>query len=224
MMRKIALALAALLSGTALPLVAQAEGAFAQLYAPRPPAGSSFVRLLNPGESIIKVKLANGPEQEIGPKQRATSYAIVKGDQDIDIAIDGKPASKIRVWPDTFNTLVPTGDKAQPYQVLDDSNGNQDALKAEIRVYNFAKDCAAGSLAVANNGPALFSDVAPGTSKARAINPVTASLTASCGQASSTAWALPQLQPGDHYSLFLTGSAQAPQLSGQIGRTDPYKQ
>ncbi|MEE7567049.1 cell division protein FtsQ, partial [Xanthomonas sp. Kuri4-3] len=32
----------------------------------------------------------------------------------------------------------------------------------------------------------------------------------------------PALQPGDHYSLFLTGSAQAPQLQGQLSRTDPY--
>ncbi|OZI65641.1 alginate O-acetyltransferase AlgF [Bordetella genomosp. 1] len=215
----LAAALAAL-TALAAPAV-HAEGAFAQLYAARPPAGSSFVRLVNPGTDPIKVKLANGPEQEIGPKQRASSYAIVKGGQTFDVTINGKPAGAFEVGPDTFNTLLPTPGAARPFQVLDDTNGNQDALKAEIRFYNLAKDCPAGSLTVVS-GPTLFADVVTATSKARAINPVTASLTATCGQAVSQTWALPALQPGDHYSLFLTGSATAPQLSGQTGRTDAY--
>ncbi|MFJ1301431.1 alginate O-acetyltransferase AlgF [Pseudomonadota bacterium AL_CKDN230030165-1A_HGKHYDSX7] len=221
--RLLAAALAAAALSATAPAAAQApaEGAFAQLYAPRPPAGSSFVRVVNPGTAPIKVKLANGPEQEIGPKQRASSYAIVKGGQSFEIRIDGKVAGSLQVQPDSFNTLVPTPGAAQPFKALDDSNGNQDALKAEIRFYNLAQDCPAGSLTVAN-GPTLFADVAPASAKARAINPVTASLMATCGQAVTPAWPLPALQPGDHYSLFLTGSAAAPQLSGQTGQTDPY--
>jgi alginate O-acetyltransferase complex protein AlgF len=36
----------------------------------------------------------------------------------------------------------------------------------------------------------------------------------------STALELPALQPGDHYSLFLTGTASAPVLQGQLSGTD----
>ena len=54
-----ALAAAALSATAPAAAQAQAEGAFAQLYAPRPPAGSSFVRVVNPGTAPIKVKLAS---------------------------------------------------------------------------------------------------------------------------------------------------------------------
>ena len=58
--RNTALALAlAMLSGNAA-----AEGAFAQLYAARPPAGSSFVRIVNPDAVPLRVQIANGPAQE----------------------------------------------------------------------------------------------------------------------------------------------------------------
>ena len=71
-------------------------------------------------------------------------------------------------------------------------------------------------------GPTLFQDVQPGASMARAINPVSATLAAGCGTVLSPSLALPALQPGDHYSLFLTGSATAPTLHGQASATDPY--
>ncbi|MRU32325.1 cell division protein FtsQ, partial [Xylella fastidiosa subsp. multiplex] len=50
---------------------AHAEGAFAQLYAARPPAGSSFVRVVNPEVGPFRVQIANGPSQEIGPTKPA---------------------------------------------------------------------------------------------------------------------------------------------------------
>ncbi|QHC98972.1 hypothetical protein PspS04_00765 [Pseudomonas sp. S04] len=75
---------------------------------------------------------------------------------------------------------------------------------------------------MADGGPVLFADVAPLSTAARAINPVSASLSAGCGKATAEKLALPQLKPGDHYSLFLTGSAAAPVLRGQLSSTDLY--
>lgn len=215
----LALALALALPGAA----AQAEGVFAQLYAARPPAGSSFVRVVNPDTGPVRVQIANGPSQEIGPTQPATTYAIVEGSQRFDLLIDGKPAASLQVKPDTFTTLVVRRDGVNvTYSAIDDSNGTQDALKAELRFYNLAADCPGARLEVSPTGPTLFQDVKPGASAARAINPVSATLAAGCGTVLSPSLALPALQPGDHYSLFLTGSATAPNLRGQASATDPY--
>lgn len=214
-----ALALALALPGAA----AQAEGVFAQLYAARPPAGSSFVRVVNPDTGPVRVQIANGPSQEIGPTQPATTYAIVEGSQRFDLLIDGKPAASLQVKPDTFTTLVVRRDGVNvTYSAIDDSNGTQDALKAELRFYNLAADCPGARLEVSPTGPSLFQGVKPGASAARAINPVSATLAAGCGTVLSPSLALPALQPGDHYSLFLTGSATAPNLRGQASATDPY--
>lgn len=215
----LALALALALPGAA----AQAEGVFAQLYAARPPAGSSFVRVVNPDTGPVRVQIANGPSQEIGPTQPATTYAIVEGSQRFDLLIDGKPAASLQVKPDTFTTLVVRRDGVNvTYSAIDDSNGTQDALKAELRFYNLAADCPGARLEVSPTGPSLFQGVKPGASAARAINPVSATLAAGCGTVLSPSLALPALQPGDHYSLFLTGSATAPNLRGQASATDPY--
>ncbi|CAB3673129.1 alginate O-acetyltransferase AlgF [Achromobacter pestifer] len=200
-----------------------AEGVFAQLYAARPPAGSSFVRVVNPDATPLRVQIAGGPAQAPGSAKPATTYAIVKGNQPFQVLVDGKPAASLQVAPDTFSTLVPRRDGGKlSFDVVDDSNGAQDALKAELRFYNLATDCPAGQLGVSPSGPALFQDVKPGASAARAINPVSATLAAGCGAAASPTLALPALQPGDHYSLFLTGSAAAPVLRGQVSATDPY--
>jgi hypothetical protein len=74
---------------------------------------------------------------------------------------------------------------------------------------------------MADKGAVVFPAVASGSSSARGINPVKARLVAGCGGKDSTPLVLPALQPGDHYSLFLTGSAAAPVLQGQLSGTDP---
>lgn len=218
-LRTVALTLAL----SALAGNAMAEGAFAQLYAARPPAGSSFVRIVNPDATPLRVQIAGGPAQQAGADKPATTYAIVKGNQPFNVLVDGKPAASLHVAPDTFSTLIPKQEGGKlTFAIIDDSNGAQDALKAELRFYNLAADCAAGQLAVSPSGPTLFADVKPGASAARAINPVSATLATSCGAAVSKPQALPALQPGDHYSLFLTGPADAPVLRGQVSATDPY--
>lgn len=52
---------------------------------------------------------------------------------------------------------------------------------------------------------------------------MSASLTAGCGVSQAKALALPQLQPGDHYALFLTGTASQPVLRGELGSTAPFE-
>lgn len=200
---------------------AAAEGRLAQLYAPRPPAGSAFVRVLNPGNAVLKVVVADGAEQLIGPATRATRYAIVVGGKPFSVRVSGRTRVQKPVVAGSFSTLVLDADSsAKPLVVLADGGGSSDALKAEIRFYNLAKGCAQGTLAVASNGPVIFPAVAFAQSAARGINPVKARLVARCGSKESRLIELPALQPGDHYSFFLTGSAGAPVLQGQRSGTD----
>lgn len=207
-----------------LTSLAQAEGVLAQLYAARPPAGTAFVRIVNPATSALRVKIAAGAEQTLSGDKIASTYAIVKGDTPFSIHINGKAAASMQMKPDTFTTLVPQMDgKAVRWVEIDDSGNNQDALKAELRFYNLGNGCAAGSLQVAPTGPQLFGNVQPQGVASRSINPVKAQVQTSCGSASSAPLTLPSLQPGDHYSLFLTGTGSAPVLRGQVSATDPYK-
>lgn len=202
----------------------QAEGVLAQLYAAKPPAGTSFVRVVNSQTAALRVKIAGGPEQTLSGEKVASTYAIVKGGTEFSILINGKTAATMQLAPGTFTTLIPKNDgKAFLFTAVDDSGGNQDALKAELRFYNLGSDCTEGAMQVASSGPSLFTGVASGKVASRSINPVSAQVQASCGTAASKPMALPALQPGDHYSLFLMGAGSAPVLRGQVSSTDPYR-
>ena len=54
----------------------------------------------------MRAQVAGGPAQDIGPSKPATTYAIVKGDQEFKVQVDGKPAGALQVAPDSFTTLV----------------------------------------------------------------------------------------------------------------------
>lgn len=184
------------------------------------------MRVVHPDPGSLRVKIADGPEQTLSGSKPASSYAIVKGDTPFAIQLDGKSAGSMKVAPGSFTTLVPQRqgkNAATRFTAIDDSGGSQDALKAELRFYNLTTDCPQGSLQVAPAGMPLFTGVAPAASASRSINPVSAQLSASCAKAVSAPLALPQLQPGDHYSLFMTGTAAAPVLRGQASATDTYR-
>lgn len=79
---------------------AAAEGAFAQLYAARPPAGSSFVRIVNPAATPLRVQIADGPAQEAGAAKPATTYAIVKATRPSPCRWTASPRPACK-WPPT---------------------------------------------------------------------------------------------------------------------------
>src|SRR2546427_628612 len=167
-MRTVALALAlAGLAGLSCLPAAHAEGTLAQLYAARPPAGSSFVRVVHPDAGSLRVKIGDGPEQTLSGSKPASSYAIVKGDTPFAIQLDGKSAGSMKVAPGSFTTLVPQRqgkNAAARFTAIDDSGGSQDALKAELRFYNLTDDCTEGGLKIAGTGTPLFTGVAPARS------------------------------------------------------------
>lgn len=199
------------------------EGALSQLYAARPPAGSSYVRVVNPQAKALQVRVGKGPVQSLGGKAPAGSYAIVGGGQKFSVQVGGAEVAVLQVPPDSFQTLVlHRTDKGYAFTPIDETVDTEDALKAELRFYNLAQGCAQAQLALAPAGTPVFRAVAENTSAARSVNPVRAAVVGQCGAASTPQQDLPTMQPGDHLSLFLTGTAQAPVLVVQANRTDPF--
>lgn len=191
-----------------------------KLYAPRPPEGSAFVRLVSALPEPVSLTIGSLDAVKLSANaENAMDFRLMRGGEAVELVIDGKPLDeKVDVAADSFVTVLLWNDKgATKMTAVTDSTRGHDDLKAELRVYNLVPECA-GVVAIAN-GPAVFSDVATGASQKRSINPVSAELVVQCAANASQPVALPQLKAGDRFSLFISGQADAPVLSGRIDRT-----
>ena len=201
------------------PAAAQEIG---KLYETRPPAGSAFIRTaliggLNRG---AKVEIST-TDFSVAGNDIASRYRALRIDQPVSLSINGRGLGQITLMSDKFYTLVIGGDDEHwQHFVMDEGQGSVNDLKAELRFFNLIPHCDA-SLRIAG-GPTIF-DVAEFVSvKSRTINPVQAQLEASCNGRGAT-FRLPQLRPGDHYSLFFREVANQPDLTGQLDETEPYR-
>lgn len=209
-------ALAALLA--AFPAAAQE---LTRLYAPKPPAGSAYVRVVDLSASGAPVAIGAGAPGAAIPKgDTASIYRVVKGGAPLAVTIGGKPvAGEIAPAADAFSTIVvPAGG---PAVVIADATEGRNDLKAQLRFYNLVPGCA-GAVAVAD-GPTVFDAVATNDTRQRAINPIEAKLVARCGAEQAAPLTLPPLKAGDHFSLFLLPGASGPVLTGQRDETEPYR-
>jgi alginate O-acetyltransferase complex protein AlgF len=198
----------------------------ARLYA-LPPAGSISLRVVNPSANAASVQWGNGAAVTLASTGTiASEYRAFPAGQTPALRIDGQTVDID--WPALgthaggFVTLVLTGSGAKPAVApLADSAATLDGLKAELIFYNLAAGCTARVLI--ENGPDVFAGAVPLSRSTRAINPVSANLEGECGDVRSGPLPLPELGPGDRYSLFLVGSAGQPRLAGALNRTEPYR-
>lgn len=223
--RLVWMALCATLSGLAATAQAAPAEDVARLYA-LPPEGSAYVRVVNPSNKPLQVQLGAGSKAEaLAANARiATDYRALPGGQPAVLKIDGQAVALADPLPrGGFVTLVVQQDQGKPSatQMLD-AGAAADGLKAELAAYNLVPGCAAATIAL-GNGSAVFQNLAEKTRAARAINPVTASLTGRCADTSSAPLALPALKAGDRYSMFLVGTPAAPVLIGVTNRTEPHR-
>lgn len=218
---RIALRLAAglaVFAGLAAPAPAQE---LTRLYAPKPPMGSAYVRVVDLTLGGAPIAIGTGPAAPVPAGDTATIYRVVKGGAPLAVAIGGKPAEgEITPAADAFSTLVVPA--VGPAVVITDPTEGRNDLKAQLRFYNLVPGCA-GAVAVADGGPVVFEGVATNDTRQRAINPIEAVIAASCGPAVAPPLKLPQLKAGDHYSLFLLPGASGPKLTGQRDETEPYR-
>ena len=203
--------------------LAQNSG-LAGLYAAQPPAGSSYVRLVNATGAPLKVTVgaAAVPVPQVGVNSLASNYRVMDPLKPPAITVNGQPVVEaVKLVPNGFSTLVISMKGSDPVvQSQVDNPEGQNALKAVLRAYNLVPQCALTVAVV--GGPAVFERIGLGENRARAINPSKATLVARCDQSESPPLALPSLSAGDKYSLFVTGDATKPQLVGQMDLTEPY--
>jgi len=191
-----------------------------RLYAPSPPPGSSYVRVVNAGTAAANVAIGSAAPLTLDSSHRiATAYRVVPGRASVAITVDGKE-SRIAVPPDKFLTVVYRPGGAKLTTITDDP-GEDNPLLAQLRFYNLVAGCP-GSLAL-EKGPSIFSAVAPNEEKSRSINPVVATLTTMCGSRAGTSLKLPLLKARDRYSIFLVGHSSKPVAVGNADSTEPFK-
>lgn len=197
--------------------------ALTKLYGERPPAGSSFVRVVNPAAKAASVRIGDAAGESISATAiPATPYRIERSTNAIAITVNGDaPIETIHAKPDSFLTLViDRSSGTLRVTKINDDAGEVDGLKAQLRFYNLVRSCAAG-LRI-EHGPTVFEGVATNGTTARAINPIAATLAPSCGAAAGRPFKLPQLHPGDRFSIFLTGDSAHPIAVGNLDATEQY--
>ncbi|RRV03755.1 alginate O-acetyltransferase [Pseudomonas sp. v388] len=200
---------------------AQAAPEIAQLYAPKLPEGSAWVRVVNPSDSALQVRLNQGQDIALSAASTAASpFQAVDARQPLHLTVNGREVKGLKAPKDAWVTLILGSDPAAaPRLVIDPPPRGKD-LRAELNVYNLNPGCANADLKLAN-GSKVFSQVPQGGQAQRTINPVQATLIASCGQSASLPLKLVPFKAGDRYSLFLVGSAQTPRLIGLVDQTAP---
>lgn len=196
----------------------------ASLYGPQPPANASYLRVLNASSQAVHVALAGSEAPQTLAPGAVTRFSVLMQGTPARVTVDGKGVEDAAGSGNaTANTAARAGD-AVTVALRHDVKGwhatrivgryeRVDGLKATLRAFNFAPGCSA-KIGVDGNGPTVFAQVAAGAQDTRAINPVSAKLVGQCGAAASAALPLPALAAGDSYSLFVTGDAAKPVLSG----------
>lgn len=216
--------IAALLIGLAFVLATSSQGQeIGRLYATRPPPGYSFIRIAALAGGAAPRVQVNAAELSLGADTGVSSYRAVPGQQKLNLVVDGVAASPdIVPASDTYLTLVISKTSAGwTVQSIDEGLGASDGLKARLRFFNLAPGCAA-TLKIAD-GPTIFQQAAFVSMQSRTINPVTAKLEGSCGEAPAEL-TLPQLRAGDSYSLFLRKDSDQLRLTGRLDETEPYRE
>jgi hypothetical protein len=218
---------AAAVAATALLSVGVAYAAaddVASLYGPQPPANASYLRVLNASSQAVRVALAGSEVPQTLAPGTVTRFSVLTPGTLARVMVDGKvPADTADSANATTNATTRAGD-AVTVALRHDAKGwratrivgryeRVDGLKATLRAFNFAPGCSA-KIGVDGNGPTVFAQLGAGAQDTRAINPVSAKLVGRCGAAVSAALLLPALAVGDSYSLFVTGDAARPVLSG----------
>lgn len=210
---KLAVSVALLLSAA----VAQAAADdVASLYGPQPPANASYLRVLNASSQAVRVALAGSAAPQTLAPGATTRFSVLTQGTPARVTLDGKvlaDAAGAANAGDAVTVALRHDAKGWHGARIVGRYERVDGLKATLRAFNFAPGCSA-KIGIDGNGPTVFAQVAQGAQDARAINPVSAKLVGQCGAAASTALPLPPLAAGDSYSLFLTGDAARPVLSG----------
>jgi hypothetical protein len=187
---------------------AQAQEA---LYGKQPPRGSAFVRLVNatPGAAAVTADFQAEAHLGAGTTDRVTPYAVVEKAAGRTLTFTAKEGGheghfSYKAAADGYVTIVMEQTPAGAIifiPIVDQAEFNQ--TRARLAFYNAAPGCASATLGLDPGGPAVFQDVAAGTTKSRTVNPVQATVRATCAAQPGPAVALGGMDLGASYSVWL---------------------
>ena len=204
-----------------IPMWAHAAPEIARLYAPKLPEGSAWVRVVNPSDSAMQVRVGQGASVALSAQSVVASpFQVVDSRQPLEVTVNGREIKGLSVPKSAWVTLILDSDPALPPRMVVDPPLRGKDLRAELNIYNLNSDCKKANVQLAN-GAAVFSQLPLNGQAQRTINPVQATLVASCNQITSLPLKLSPFKAGDRYSLFLIGSRQAPRLIGLVDQTAP---
>jgi len=194
-----------------------------RLYATKPPPGYAYIRVVTGSDSDVPRVQVNSQDLRISEATGTSSYRAVAGNQPLNLSVNGSTVSKDLVpGAAAYLTLVISKtNSAWTVQTVDEGQSSGDGLKAKLRFFNLAPGCTA-TLKIAD-GPTIFQQAAFASVVSRSINPVTAKLEGSCGEANASL-TLPQLRAGDYYSILLRKDSERLRLTGQLDETEPYRE
>jgi alginate O-acetyltransferase complex protein AlgF len=191
----------------------------ASLYGPQPPADAAYLRVLNASSQPVRLAFTgSGPAQQLAP-HAVTRYSVLRPGEPLRATVDSQTVplldggSTTASAGDYVTLAVQRGVHGWQARAVTARADRVDGLKATLRAYNFASNCAA-NIGVAGAGANVFGNLTEGSMQTRAINPVKASLVGQCGAVTAAPVMLPQLAAGEGYSLFVLGDAANPVLAG----------
>jgi hypothetical protein len=222
--RHLSCSFAALLATLTMAIAATSRAQdVGRLYATKPPPGYALIRVVAaPDSALLRIQV-NSADLQINEASGASFYRAVPGDQPLNLSVGGSTISKVIVpGAEAYLTLVISKTNlAWSVQSIDEGQNSSDGLKAKLRFFNLVPGCTA-TLKIAD-GPTIFQQTPFASVQSRTINPVTAKLEGSCGEANA-ALTLPQLRAGDYYSIFLRKDSERLRLIGQLDETEPYRE
>ncbi len=218
------LSVAALLMSFSIVMAPRSQGQeIGRLYATKPPSGYAFIRIATLSDGDPPRVQVNTADLQINDAARVSSYRAVRGNQPLNLSVNGSTLSKDVVpGAEAYLTLVISKTNSTwSVQSIDEGQSSSDGLKAKLRFFNLVPGCTA-TLKIAD-GPTIFQQTPFASVQSRTINPVTAKLEGSCGEGNASL-TLPQLRAGDYYSIFLRKDSDQLRLTGQLDETEPYRE
>lgn len=200
---------------------AQAAPEIAQLYAPKLPEGSAYVRVVNPADTAMQVQLGQSASFSLSARSTVASpFQVVDSRQPLKLTVNGREITGLSAPKSAWVTLILDSDPARaPRLVIDPPLRGKD-LRAELNVYNLSSGCEKAEVKLANGAP-VFNPLPFNGQAQRTINPVQATLVVSCNEIAGSPLKLAPFKAGDRYSLFVIGSRQAPRLIGLVDQSAP---
>ena len=197
----------------AVAVATMAAGARGQeaLYGKQPPRGSAFVRFVNatPGAAVVTTDFQDELHLGAGTADRVGAYTVVERAAARSLTITVKEGGHegrftYKAAADGYATILlqQTANGAVAFvPITDQAEFNQ--TRARLAFYNAAPTCASAGVGLDPSGPAVFQDVATGTTKSRTVNPVQATVRATCAGQPGPTVALSGMDLGASYSIWL---------------------